>query len=40
MKTFNIHEAKACLSELIEKAMLGEEVIFAKATNRLRSLPR
>lgn len=30
MKTFNIHEAKARLSELIEKAMLGEEVIIAK----------
>lgn len=30
MKQFNIHEAKARLSELIQKAMLGEEVIIAR----------
>jgi prevent-host-death family protein len=30
MAQFNIHEAKAHLSELIEKAMLGEEIIIAK----------
>jgi len=30
MAYFNIHEAKAHLSELIQKAMLGEEVIIAK----------
>ena len=30
MGQFNIHEAKAQLSKLIQKAMLGEEVIIAK----------
>lgn len=30
MKQFNIHEAKARLSELIQKAMLGEEIIIAR----------
>lgn len=30
MSHFNIHEAKAQLSKLVEKAMLGEEVIIAK----------
>jgi prevent-host-death family protein len=30
MRQFNIHEAKARLSELIQKAMLGEEVIIAR----------
>jgi prevent-host-death family protein len=30
MKQFNIHEAKARLSELVQKAMLGEEVIIAR----------
>ncbi len=30
MKQFDIHEAKARLSELIQKAMLGEEVIIAR----------
>lgn len=30
MSQFNIHAAKAHLSELIQKAMLGEEVIIAK----------
>jgi len=30
MKQFNIHEAKARLSELVKKAMLGEEVIIAR----------
>ncbi len=30
MNTFNIAEAKARLSELIQKAMTGEEVIIAK----------
>ena len=30
MGYFNIHEAKARLSELVQKAMLGEEVIIAK----------
>ena len=30
MSQFNIHLAKAHLSELIQKAMLGEEVIIAR----------
>lgn len=30
MAQFNIHVAKAHLSELIQKAMLGEEVIISK----------
>lgn len=30
MAQFNIHIAKAHLSELIQRAMLGEEVIIAK----------
>ena len=30
MSQFNIHTAKAHFSELIQKAMLGEEVIIAK----------
>ena len=30
MAQFNIHVAKAHLSELIQKAMLGEEVIIAR----------
>lgn len=30
MAQFNIHVAKAHLSELIQKAILGEEIIIAK----------
>jgi len=30
MKQFNIHEAKARLSELVQQAMPGEEVIIAR----------
>lgn len=30
MSQFNIHVAKAHLSELIQKAMLGEEVVIAR----------
>lgn len=30
MGTFNVAEAKARLSELVKKAMLGEEVIIAR----------
>ena len=30
MKHFNIHEAKAQLSKLVQKAMMGEEIIIAK----------
>jgi len=33
MSQFNIHIAKIHLSELIERAMLGEEVIIAKIIN-------
>lgn len=36
--TFNIHEAKARLSELIEKAMLGEEVIIARGNKPVAKL--
>ncbi len=31
MEIANIHEAKSCLSKLIEHALNGEEVIIAKA---------
>lgn len=31
MSTVNIHEAKTHLSQLIEKAVAGEEIIIAKA---------
>jgi prevent-host-death family protein len=31
METFNIHEAKAQLSKLIERARAGEEIILVKA---------
>jgi prevent-host-death family protein len=30
MNQFNIHEAKTRFSELVQKAMLGEEVIIAR----------
>lgn len=30
MSQFNIHEAKAHFSELIQKSLLGEEVIIAR----------
>ncbi len=30
MKQFNIHEAKARISELVQKAMLGEEAVIAR----------
>jgi len=33
--TFNIHEAKTHLSDLLAKAMAGEEVIIAKANKPL-----
>ncbi|MGH8728194.1 MAG: type II toxin-antitoxin system Phd/YefM family antitoxin [Burkholderiales bacterium] len=38
MKTFTIHEAKARLSELVEKAMLGEEIIIAKGNKPVAKL--
>ncbi len=31
MKIANIHEAKSQLSELVERALAGEEVVIAKA---------
>lgn len=31
MQTINIHQAKTQLSKLIEKALVGEDVIIAKA---------
>jgi antitoxin (DNA-binding transcriptional repressor) of toxin-antitoxin stability system len=34
MSQFNLAEAKARFSELVQKAMLGEEVIVAKEKNR------
>ena len=40
MSQFNIAEAKAHFSELVQKAMLGEEVIIAKDNKPLlRLLP-
>jgi prevent-host-death family protein len=38
MSQFNIHIAKAQLSELIQKAMLGEEVIIARDNQPLVKL--
>lgn len=38
MSQFNIAEAKARLSELVQKAMLGEEVIIAKDNKPLLKL--
>lgn len=38
MNHFNIHEAKAQLSRLVEKAMLGEEVIIAKRNKPVAKL--
>jgi prevent-host-death family protein len=38
MSHFNIHEAKAQLSRLVEKAMLGEEVIIAKGNKPVAKL--
>ena len=40
MSTFKIAEAKARFSELVEKAMMGEEVIIARASRPvLRLVP-
>lgn len=38
MSKFNIAEAKAHFSELVQKAMLGEEVIIAKDSKPLLKL--
>ncbi len=38
MSKFNIAEAKARFSELVQKAMLGEEVIIAKDSKPLLKL--
>jgi prevent-host-death family protein len=40
MATYKIHEAKAHFSEIIEQAMLGEEVIIARGSRPVvRLLP-
>jgi len=38
MATFNIAEAKARFSELVQKALLGEEVVIAKDNKALLKL--
>jgi prevent-host-death family protein len=38
MVQFSIHEAKAHLSELIERATLGEEIIIAKGNKPVAKL--
>ena len=38
METVNIHEAKTHLSRLIERILLGEEIIIAKAGNPIARL--
>jgi len=38
MTQFNIHTAKAHLSELIQKSMLGEEVIIARGNKPMVKL--
>jgi len=38
MSKFNIGEAKAHFPKLVQKAMLGEEVIIAKVNNPVRKL--
>lgn len=38
MKQFNIAEAKAHFSEIVQKALLGEEVIIAKGNKPLLKL--
>ena len=38
MSTFNIAKAKAHFSELVQKAMLGEEVIIAKGNTPVLKL--
>lgn len=38
MSQFNIAEAKAHLSELVQKALLGEEVIIARGNKPLLKL--
>lgn len=38
MSTFNVAEAKAHFSELVQKALLGEEVIIAKDNKPLLKL--
>lgn len=40
MSTFKIAEAKARFSELVEKAMMGEEVIIARASRPVLRLVR
>ena len=40
MAKFNVADAKARFSELIQKAMVGEEVIIAKDNKRVAKLVR
>ena len=38
MQQFNIAEAKAHLSELVQKAMMGEEIVHARHNNPIAVL--
>jgi prevent-host-death family protein len=38
MQQFNIAEAKAHLSELVQKAMMGEEIVIAKGGHPVAKL--
>lgn len=37
-KTYNVHEAKTHLSELLERAQAGEEIVIAKANRPVARL--
>lgn len=37
-KTYNVHEAKTHLSELLERAQAGEEIVIAKANKPIAKL--
>jgi prevent-host-death family protein len=37
-KTYNVHEAKTHLSELLERAQAGEEIVIAKANKPMARL--
>lgn len=37
-KTYNVHEAKTHLSELLERAQAGEEIVIAKANKPMVKL--
>ena len=40
MKTVNIYEAKTRLSQLVERAAAGEDVVIARAGRPIARLPR